>query len=110
MITLERLMETGKDFGIHCPTRADAELLVGYIYERYPYKYNKSVNMLDIWDDYKEDTIIYPNLNNYNWINYGRVGGPASFRRPIYEFSELETPLDLPIEPSDMDINYMLGL
>lgn len=109
MITLEHLLETGKDFGIHCPTREDARILVEHIYDKYPAKHNQRVDMFDVWDHFEENTVIFPNILNCNWSMYGRVGGNASRSRRIYEFSDLEVP-DLPIEKSDMDIVLMLGL
>ena len=110
MITLDHLIKNGEDFGVHCPSRADVEMLVGYIYETYPEKRHRHIDLISSWDDYKQDTIIYPNLLNCNQTNYGRVGGPASLRRKIYEISELKIPEELPIERSDMDICSMLGL
>lgn len=110
MITLEHLLYTRKDFGVHCPTREDARLLIEHIYDKYPSKYNKQVDMFDIWDHFGENTVIFPNILNCNWSMYGRLGGNASRRRIIYEFSELEIPDELPIGQSDMDIESMLGL
>ena len=110
MISLEHLVSSGYDFGVHCPSKADVELLVGYIYEKYPEKHNRHKSLIEAWDDYREDTIIYPNILNCNQTNYGRLGGPASLRRKIYRMCDLEVPEDLPIESSDMDLDSMLGL
>lgn len=110
MISLEHLVNIGYDFGVHCPSKADVELLVGYIYEKYPEKRNRHISLIEAWDDYREDTIIYPNILNCNQANYGRLGGPASLRRKIYRMSDLEILEELPIEQSDMDLSFMLGL
>lgn len=110
MITLEHLVDTGEDFGIHCQTREEARVLVGHIYDEYPTKQNGRVDMFDIWDHFKENTVIFPNILNCNWSMYGRLGGNASRKRKIYEFSVLKVPDELPIEQSDMDISLMLGL
>lgn len=53
MITLEHLVDTGEDFGIHCQTREEARVLVEHIYEKYPTKKNGRVDMFDIWDQFK---------------------------------------------------------
>lgn len=110
MITLEHLVNSGEDFGVHCPREPEYRELIEYIYDVYPMKQNRRINMLNAWVEYKEDTVVYPNLLNCNPVIHGRTGGPASLRRQIYKFSDLEVCLDLPIERSDMDISSMLGL
>lgn len=110
MPSFEDLLAHHEDFGIHCETREDASALIEYIYVTYPHKRNENFDMFSVWDHNQEDTIIYPNFWNCNKVNFGRVGGPASFRRKVYEFCELELRPELPIEQSDMDIFSMLGL
>ena len=110
MITLAHLTDTGKDFGVHCPTKEDAITLVRHIYSVYPEKQNQRVDMYNAWDEFRENTVIFPNILNCNWAMYGRLGGNASMKRKIYSMLDLEVPDDLPIQQSDMDIGYMLGL
>lgn len=107
MISLGHLLADGKDIGIHCPTKENVETLVAYIYEVYPEKKNMRFDLLDSWNRYGEDTVIFPNILNCNWAMSGRLGGNASRKRVIFEFSDLETPEDLPIEQSDMDISSL---
>ena len=111
MISLEHILEKREDFGVRCYTKEEVATLVEYIYYTHPEKRNENVNVFCAWDHFKEDTIIYPNFWNCNKLTFGRVGGKPSFKRPIYEFFELNVPsFDLPIEQSDMDISFMLGL
>ena len=110
MISLEHILEKREDFGVHCQTKEEAAALVEYIYNIRPEKRNENVDMFCAWDQFKEDTIIYPNFWNCNKTTYGKVGGMPSFKRRIYEYRNLDIPSDLPIEQSDMDIGLMLGL
>ena len=110
MISLKHLLVDGKDIGIHCPTKEEVEALVAYIYEVYPEKKNMRFNLLDSWDKFGKDTVIFPNILNCNWAMSGRLGGNASRKRAIFEFSELEMPEDLPIEQSDIPVLDLLGL
>lgn len=110
MIALGQCLVGGVDFGVHCATKEDAQTLVKYIYEVYPEKKNMREDLLNAWDRFGEDTVIFPNILNCNWAMAGRVGGNASRKRKIYEFYELNTIDDLPIEQSDMDFDSLLGI
>lgn len=110
MIALGQCLVDGMDFGVHCATKEEVQILVNYIYEVYPEKKNMREDLFNAWDRFGYDTVIFPNILNYNWAMSGRVGGNASRKRKIYEFNELKTIDDLPIEQSDMDLEFMLGL
>lgn len=110
MITFEHCLSEGKDFGVHCATREEAQALIEYIYVVYPEKRNLHLDLLSLWDRHAENTVIFPNILNCNWAMSGRLNGNASRKRRIYEFFELEVIDDLPIEQSDMDISSILGL
>lgn len=110
MIALGQCLVGGVDFGVHCATKEEVQILVNYIYEVYPEKKNMREDLLNAWDRFGYDTVIFPNILNCNWAMAGRVGGNASRKRKIYEFYELKTIDDLPIEQSDMDLCSMLGL
>ena len=109
MIALGQCLVDGMDFGVHCSTKEEVQILVNYIYEVYPEKKNMREDLFNAWDRFGYDTVIFPNILNYNWAMSGRVGGNASRKRKIYEFNELKTIDDLPIEQSDMDLEFMLG-
>lgn len=109
MITLDGIPEN-QSFGVHCPTLDSAEIFIKYVESKFPHKKNTSMDLLECWQQFKEDTVYYPHLDDIHKMNYGRVGGSASFRRKIYEFSDLVIIAELPIEQSDMDISSMLGL
>ena len=109
MISFEGIPEN-QAFGVHCQTRDRAEALIEYVESTYPHKKNTHMDLLANWNHFKEDTIYYPHLDDFHKMNFGCVGGSASFRRKIYEFDDLVVIKELPIEQSDMDIGSMLGL
>lgn len=110
MIDLEYLIAKGEDFGIHCPREAEFDALVNHINENYPLKRNERIDKFRAWRDFGSAIVVYPNFHNCNRMSYGRLGGNASLRRKIYGFFELSPIEDLPIEKSDMDLSFILGL
>lgn len=97
-------------FGIHCGKKQEAQLLVDHFRQHYPTKVNHVRDMVKAWDKFGEDTIYYPHFLDTGCMNNGAVGGSASIGSVIVEFSDLVVMPELTTEPSDMDINYMLGL
>lgn len=109
MITLDGIPKN-QSFGVHCPTLDSAEIFIKYVESKFPDKKNTHMDLLACWHQFKEDTVYYPHLDDLHKMNYGRVGGAASFRRRIYEFNDLVMIAELPIEQSDIPVFDLLGL
>ena len=110
MISLIPLLELGEDSCVHCQTKEDAAAFVSFLYENFPEKINQRFDMIAGWDTFEAHTVYYPNFFNCNKMCYGKLGSRASTKRRMFEFYELVAVQELPIEQSDMDINFIFGL